>query len=63
MFEIRVLLFSKQQAPDPAGSGEAATQLMGSITAEVQELLQELQDLCKAELDASLRDVQFAVGD
>ena len=63
MFEIRVLLFSEQQAPDPAGSGEAATHLMGSMTAEVQALLQEHLDRCKAELDASRRDVQFAVGD
>ena len=50
-------------APDPAGSGEAAAHLMGRVTAEVRALLQERQDRRKAELDASRRDVQFAVGD
>ena len=36
---------------------------MGLVTAEVRALLQEGQDRRKAELDASWRDVQFAVGD
>ena len=36
---------------------------MGRVTAEVRALLQERQDRRKEELDASRRDVQFAVGD
>ena len=36
---------------------------MGHVTAEVRALLQERQDRRKEELDASRRDVQFAVGD
>ena len=36
---------------------------MGSATAEARAPLQERQNRCKAELDASRRDVQFAVGD
>ena len=47
----------------PAGSGEAVAHLMGRVTAEVQALLQDRQDRRKAELDATRRDVQFAVGD
>ena len=35
----------------------------GRVTEEVLALLQERQDRRKAELDASRRDVQFAVGD
>ena len=50
-------------APDPAGPGEDAATLMGRVTEEVRALLQERQDRRKAELDASRRDVQFAVGD
>ena len=49
-------------APDPAGSEEAAAHL-GHVTAEVRALLQERQHRRKAELDASRRDVQIAVGD
>ena len=52
--------------PDPASpaeSGEATAHLMGRVTAEVRALLQERQDRRKAALDASRRDVQFAVGD
>ena len=47
----------------PAGSSEAVAHLMGRVTAEVRALLQERQDRRKAELDATRRDVQFAVGD
>ena len=36
---------------------------MGRVTAEVRALLQERQDRHKAELDATRRDEQFAVGD
>ena len=36
---------------------------MGRATVEVRALLQARQDRRKAELDASRRDVQFAVGD
>ena len=36
---------------------------MGRVTSEVRALLQERQDRCKVELDASRRDVHFAVGD
>jgi hypothetical protein len=36
---------------------------MARVTAEVRALLQERQERRKAELDAHLRDVQFAVGD
>ncbi len=52
-------------APDPAvpaGSGEAAAHMMVRVTAEVQALLQERQDPCKAALGAHWRDVKFAVG-
>ena len=35
---------------------------MGSVPAEVRTLLQERQDRCKTELDASRRNMQFAVG-
>jgi hypothetical protein len=53
-------------APDPAapaGSGKATAHLMARVTAEVRALLQERQDLRKAELDAHRRDIQFAAGD
>ncbi len=36
---------------------------MARVTVEVQELLQEQQDLRKAELDAHRRDIKFAAGD
>ena len=55
--------FTPSAAPDPAGSGEVAAHLMGRVTAEVLVLLQERQDRRKEALDASRRDVQFAVGD
>jgi hypothetical protein len=50
-------------AAAPAGSGEAATQLMARVKAEARALLQERQERSKAELDGHCRDVQFAVGD
>jgi hypothetical protein len=52
-------------APDLAGSGEAATDLMGRVTTEVRALLQERQPAGRtgAELDAQRRDVRFALGE
>ena len=59
----RSTLTPSAAAPDPAGSGKAAAHLMGRVTAEVLALLQERQDQRREELDASRRDVQFAVGE
>ena len=57
-------------APDPAGSGEAAAQLMGRVTAQVRALLQERQDRRNKELDsrqtprgATCSSAEFAVGE
>jgi hypothetical protein len=43
------------------GDGGAAARLLAQVTGEARALLQERQDRRKAELDAHLRDLSFAV--